>query len=160
MVFEDGWCDARDVTELTGMTDVTSQAANAHGAAQVGGRLDEEWLLGRAAELVCSGWCQGALARDRHGREVEPWSDSAHRWSLLGAVLAAWLSSERSKADFLSAESALSRAVSGHVEEWNDAPWRTRTHVLSALRRAPLWLHQGRSEGEGGTMVVMPLIRN
>lgn len=94
-------------------------------------------LLERAAELVARGWCQAALARDREGRQVEPWSPSAHSWSPLGALVGAWYEDpDASRVAFEAAYAALARATGGRLEEWNDARWRTRRHVLSAFLRA------------------------
>jgi hypothetical protein len=47
-------------------------------------------ILGSAQELVASGWCQGATARDERGEEVAPWSQDACTWSAAGAIAAAW----------------------------------------------------------------------
>jgi hypothetical protein len=134
------------------MTDATIAASEHAPGEPTGERGGDEQLLDRAAELVSGGWCQGALARDRHRRPVEPWSDSARRWSPLGAILAGWLRSESPRSDFLSAAGALSCAVGGHVEEWNDKPWRTHAHVLSAFRRAPLWLLEAESTRQGAQL--------
>jgi hypothetical protein len=102
-----------------------------------GNRLSDEQLLARAAELVRRGWCQKALAEDRHGRQVEPWSGGATRWSPLGALLGVW--HERGSEGLESFETAytsLCLATGGRLEEWNAAPWRTQWHVLSAFTRA------------------------
>src|SRR5581483_6252978 len=40
-------------------------------------------------ELVATGWTQAAGARAADGREVDPWTDDAVAWSLLGAIVAA-----------------------------------------------------------------------
>lgn len=97
----------------------------------------DAWLLDRAAELVESGWCQRALARDRKGRQVEPWSESARSWSALGALLTAWYDDRAvSRTAFDSAYVALAIATGGRLEEWNAARWRTQHHVLDAFLRA------------------------
>jgi hypothetical protein len=94
-------------------------------------------LLERGAELITRGWCQGALARDSEGREVEPWSGDAASWSALGALLDAWYENEHAGKDaFETAYLALAFATGGHVEEWNGEPWRTQRHVRSAFFRA------------------------
>jgi hypothetical protein len=97
-------------------------------------------LLDRAAELIVDGWCQGSPARDEHGRQVEPWSGRAYRWSALGALAAAWFESRGTFEGFLSAHRSLSVATGGHLDEWNDRRWRTKRHVLSAFGRARAWL--------------------
>jgi hypothetical protein len=98
-------------------------------------------LLERAAELVESGWCQNALARDRDGRQVEPWGETARSWSPLGALLGAWYQSGGADRDaFDAAYASLALATGGRVEEWNDARWRTRRHVLGAFTRARAYL--------------------
>lgn len=94
-------------------------------------------LLERGADLIVRGWCQGALARDAVGREVEPWSETAASWSPLGALLAAWYESTcASREAFEAAYAALALATGGRVEEWNSERWRTQRHVRSAFFRA------------------------
>jgi hypothetical protein len=96
----------------------------------------EEFLL-RAAELIARGWCKNALARDRYGRQVEPWSETAVAWSLLGALMKGWYDSEgRDFVAFEAAYESLAQATGGRLEEWNGARWRTAWHVLKAVERA------------------------
>jgi len=101
-------------------------------------RLDDDArLLDRAAELLEGGWCRRGLARDHAGRQVEPWSESARSWSLLGALLTAWYDDRTvDREAFESAYVALAIVTGGRVEEWNAARWRTKRHVLSAVARA------------------------
>lgn len=100
-------------------------------------RPEDLQLLERGAELIARGWCQRALARDRAGRQVEPWSESAESWSPLGALLTAWYESKDPSRDaFEAAYTALALATGGRVEEWNGARWRTQRHVRSAFFRA------------------------
>jgi len=107
-------------------------------------------LLAEAAELVARGWCQDALAEDRHGHQVEPWSESACRWSPLGALISIWHESREDRPDvFAAAYGALDLATCGRVEEWNAAPWRTKWHVLSAFSRAARYLPQARAKVHG-----------
>lgn len=96
-----------------------------------------EQLLTRAAELVAFDWCQGALARDAEGREVEPWTASACSWSPLGALMASWYEGVDDGLDaFRLAYASLALATGGRLEEWNSARWRTRDHVQRAFTRA------------------------
>ena len=107
---------------------------------------DDDQLLVRAAVLIARGWCQGALARDEAGNSVEPWSESAVRWSPLGALTKAWYERQaRSPGGFEAAWTAVSLATGGAPEEWNAASWRTRPHVLSAFQRARDWLPDART---------------
>jgi len=102
-------------------------------------------LLARAAELIDRGWCRNALAEDRRGRQVEPWSESACRWSALGALLAAWRERRGEEADTLAvAYAALAEATGGRVTEWNAADWRTQRHVASAFHRARASVREAR----------------
>jgi hypothetical protein len=108
---------------------------------------DDEQLLVRARELVEQGWCQKALARDRHGRQVEPWSGAACSWSPLGALLRAWYEQGGNGIDaFGVAYLALALATGGRVAEWNAARWRTKGHVTSALARAREYLPEAREQ--------------
>jgi hypothetical protein len=96
-----------------------------------------ELLLEEAAGLVAAGWSQRAPARDADGREVEPWSESARRWSPLGALTKVWHDRRGTELDvFEAAYAALALATGGRPEEWNAARWRTHRHVLRAFARA------------------------
>jgi hypothetical protein len=124
----------------------TTKTAQKHHAGQHPERLaDDERLLVRAADLVRLGWCRGALAQDAGGRNVEPWVDSAVRWSLLGALMKAWYEPQpRSPGRFEVAWAAVKLATGGAPEEWNAAPWRTEWHVLAAFERAREYLPDAR----------------
>lgn len=99
--------------------------------------VEEMRLLARAKELVEAGWCQNGLARDAHGRLVEPWSAGACSWSPVGALLKAWLDAgDDAGRAFHIAYEALSLATGGRLEEWNGARWRTKEHVENAFLRA------------------------
>lgn len=114
-------------------------------------------LLDEAALLVGRGWCQGALAVDDDGRRVEPWSESARRWSPLGALLRTWYESPSADAEaFRIAYTALANATGGRLEEWNAARWRTRRHVLSAFGRARIYVPSG---APGGRITDLPAAR-
>ena len=103
-------------------------------------------LIRRANELVERGWSRTALALDAAGRQVEPWSEQARSWSLLGALLEAWYEQGLRDGDaFLVAYTALAFATGGRVEEWNAARWRTRRHVLAAFPRARGFLPSARA---------------
>jgi hypothetical protein len=102
-----------------------------------------EQLLAGAAELIARGWCQHALAEDREGRQVEPWSGSACRWSPLGALTRVWHERRGVEVEvFEVAYGALALATGGRPEEWNAARWRTKRHVLRAFARARQCLPQ------------------
>lgn len=129
------------------MSKTKETAAEALGRRSPGDRLNDEQLLGRAAELVGRGWSQKALAEDRHGRRVEPWSRGAGRWSPLGALIRVWCESGGEGLDVLeTAYTSLSLATGGRLEEWNAAPWRTQWHVLSAFARAREFLPEARRQ--------------
>lgn len=109
-------------------------------------RAEGKRLLEESASLVGRGWCQGALAVDDDGRRVEPWSESAKRWSPLGALLRTWYESPSTHAEaFRLAYAALANAMGGRLEEWNAAPWRSRRHVLNAFGRARISIPSGPS---------------
>jgi hypothetical protein len=103
-------------------------------------------LLADASALVRRGWTRLAEARDVEGVPVEPWSELAVEWSLLGALVA---SLERGTAagatpDVVELAAACVRLA--HVIEepslqrWNDAEGRSRDEVVEVLERA----HAGR----------------
>jgi hypothetical protein len=108
---------------------------------------DDDELLVRASELIARGWSRRALAEDRYGRQVEPWSASACRWSPLGALTSVWRERPAVGFDvFETAYAALALATGGRVEEWNGARWRTKSHVLRAFVRARGLLPQARRQ--------------
>jgi hypothetical protein len=99
-------------------------------------------LLRRARELIGSGWTQGADARAADGTPLDPWSDGASAWSLLGALVAALEEGEAHDQALPLTELALALdALAGFVDDdslarWNDAPERTSSQVESALAAA------------------------
>src|SRR5262245_12214579 len=107
----------------------------------------DDQLLVLAGELVARGWCQRALAEDRFGRPVEPWSASACCWSLLGALTRVWHEGRGRELDvFEAAYASLAIATGGRPEEWNAARWRTRWHVVRAFARAREFLPEARQQ--------------
>ena len=99
-------------------------------------------LLRRARELVGSGWTQGADARAADGTPLDPWSDEAASWSLLGALVAALEEAEAHDRALPLTDLALALdALAGFVDDdslarWNDAPGRTLPQAESALAAA------------------------
>jgi hypothetical protein len=99
-----------------------------------------EQMLCEAYELVLSGWCQGTDAQDELGRDIEPSSAFARRWSAAGALERVW---RRMAGDddlgieaFGRANLALAGTVRGVPRKWNDSEERTRDDVLIALGQA------------------------
>jgi hypothetical protein len=108
---------------------------------------DDDELLVRASELITRGWSRRVLAEDRYGRQVEPWSTGACRWSPLGALTCVWHERPGVGFDvFETAYAAMALATGGRVEEWNAARWRTKSHVLRAFARARGFLPQARQQ--------------
>ena len=110
-------------------------------------------MLADAYELVVSGWCQGAGAKDELGRSIEPSSAFARRWSIVGALERVW---RRSSADpdaaldaFERANLALAAAVKAVPQAWNDLPERTRDDAFAALVEARSFLGPGNSAPAG-----------
>jgi hypothetical protein len=99
-------------------------------------------LLRRTHRLVGSGWTQGADARAADGTPIDPWSDEAIAWSLLGALVAALEQEEAQDQGLPLTELALALdALAGFVDDdslarWNDTPERTLAQVESALAAA------------------------
>lgn len=99
-------------------------------------------LLRRARELIGSGWTQGADARAADGTPVDPWSEDAAAWSLLGALVAALEESEDRNQGLPLTELAVALdAVAEFVDDdslarWNDLPERGVHEVESALAAA------------------------
>ena len=103
---------------------------------------DAAALLRRARELIGRGWTQGADACAADGTPLDPWSDEATAWSLLGALVAALEEGEARDQELPLNELALALdALAGFVDDdslarWNDAPERTLGQVESALAAA------------------------
>jgi len=99
-------------------------------------------LLRRARELIGSGWTQGADARAADGTPLDPWSDEAIAWSLLGALVAALEEAEAQGQGLpLTALALALDALAGFVDDdslarWNDARERNSSQVESALAAA------------------------
>ena len=115
-------------------------------ALEVSGDVQElaEHMLSEAYELVVSGWCQGAGARDEMGRPIEPSSAFARRWSAPGALERIWRRAPGDEDEaleaFQRASLALSAAVKDVPQRWNDEATRTREEVLGALVDAQRFL--------------------
>lgn len=98
-------------------------------------------ILAKARDLVRSGWCRGADARDRSGAPVDAWSPGARSWSILGAVVAAAdLPSDLGGARLGPLRQALG-ALAEVIEEpvlmsWNDDPDMTQAEVVQTLEDA------------------------
>jgi hypothetical protein len=136
MVPSDFGRQARDYTQVS---ETTESSRNAEATRRP--LPNAEQLLAGAAELIERGWCQHALAEDQDGRQVEPWSESACRWSPLGALTRVWHERRGVEVEvFEVAYAALALATGGRPEEWNAARWRTKRHVLRAFARARRFL--------------------
>lgn len=99
-------------------------------------------LLEGARELVSTGWCRGADARDSAGVELDPWQDDAVSWSLLGALVAvlereAARSGEIPIADLGAALYALADLIdTDSLVAWNDDARRSQPDVIRVLDAA------------------------
>lgn len=96
-------------------------------------------VLSAAADLIdATGWTQGELARNQDGDGVIESSPDAVCFCASGAV---WRASD-SIADFRRRDAVAGRALRalssmvGVVPDWNDAPNRTQSEVVTALRQA------------------------
>jgi hypothetical protein len=106
-------------------------------------------ILERASDLVAFGWAQGADARDAFGAPVHPWSSSACRWSLLGALVAALDApalvpeEDLPLSDLAVALGALAELIAEpSLADWNDSAERSRSEVLRTLELARRRLSQ------------------
>jgi hypothetical protein len=135
--------EGRQVSVVTTLEEAASGATTAEGAA----RFAAEIMLIRASHLVRDSWCRRGLAQDAAGRQVEPWCESAARWSPLGALLRVWYldahGQEWGASVFKAAYGAFALATGGRVEEWNAAAWREQRHVVRAFARARSYVTAG-----------------
>lgn len=99
-----------------------------------------EQMLADAHELVLSGWCQGASARDEFRQPTEPASAVARQWSASGALTRVWQRSSDPFGPALEAFQTANLALAGVVhavpQQWNDAEGRTQWQVLDAIALA------------------------
>lgn len=114
-------------------------------------------LLRNARELISSGWCQGADARDREGDAVDPWDEHAVQWSILGAIVRVLEleAEEHGEVPLEELASAL-YAVADLIEvdslaDWNDDEQRTHAEVIETIRAAeavfePPWPEEARPD--------------
>ena len=92
--------------------------------------------LRAVAARIERGWSQGANARDAHGRAVGLNSDEGQAWSLIGAFSLA-ATDGIPRGHVRRALVAFSDVIAtDSLQQWNDAPDRTREEVLSALDEA------------------------
>jgi hypothetical protein len=106
-------------------------------------------MLSEARGLLLSGWSRGAQARDGTGSAVPAWSEDAHSWSLLGALLASWhrQNGETLDMDFVAhgfdaralgeATQALGDVTgTASIDRWNDDDARTIVEVIASIDHA------------------------
>jgi hypothetical protein len=111
-------------------------------------------ILVQTRERLETGWCQGADARDGAGAAVDPWSDRARSWSLLGALVAvtdplAPLGNARLGALRRALAALAEFVVEPSLAEWNDAEARTHANVISVLDEALRYLGRPVPSEEG-----------
>lgn len=98
--------------------------------------LAEEFLA-RASELLMTGWCQGASARDAVGEVIDPSSAFARQWSIAGALERVWRRStfdpDVALSAFVRASLALAAATGDAPQRWNDEAGRTFDETLEAV---------------------------
>ena len=85
-------------------------------------------VLQAGRDRIEQGWCKGAFARGKTGREVEMAGRAAVAWCVLGATYG----------DF-PAWDQLAKAAEVSVNQlarWNDAPTRTQQDVVDLYDRA------------------------
>lgn len=83
------------------------------------------------SDYVRRGWTQYAYARNSAGREQWPRSPSAVSWDVAGAIYAAHPWNTRAR---LAITYTLTVFVGDDIEVWNDAPERTQSEVIAALK--------------------------
>lgn len=92
-------------------------------------------ILTAARDLVARGWCQGTMARTRHGCPTAWTLPDAASFCSVGAVQAAAGASEGESVyeAFEFFADVIDRA---RIPKWNDAPGRTQAEVVAAFDRA------------------------
>lgn len=101
---------------------------------------DVQEVLNKAADLLekPGAWTQGVFARNRRGNVCSPTDDTARCFCVSGAVqrVVGGFASPTfySVVDLLNAMAR--RRNARHIAHWNDAPGRTQSEVVEALRAA------------------------
>lgn len=99
--------------------------------------MDVATVLNAAADLIepegC--WTQGAYARHENGNPIGPMEDNATCWCLSGAIQRIDKGSQFSRA-WETFDTFVRRRGHDHIAAFNDAPGRTQTEVVAALRKA------------------------
>jgi hypothetical protein len=100
-------------------------------------------FLTEARSLIGASWTQHADARAVDGRATDPWSADAASWSLLGALVAVyerfgWSYGQAAALQALAGACELLAETldSDSLSNWNDAPGRTQTDVVTTLDEA------------------------
>lgn len=89
------------------------------------------------SEYVAKGWCQGYSARDADGEFVDPASDHACCWCLIGALEASCASQSLTSKEWRLVWENLCRAIGTfEAADWNDDPDRSQAEVIAALQDA------------------------
>lgn len=92
-------------------------------------------IVAEARRRVLTGWCQGSIAQDEDGDDVDALSSDARRWSTLGALIASWGGGPIE--DLRHAVAALHASIEpAPLEVWNDRPGRTHDEVVDAFEHA------------------------
>lgn len=101
--------------------------------------------LRAARALIEKGWCQAALARDKTGATVEPGSERAVAYCMMGAIYAAThytpLTAWERHETYMLAKQCRNRlfaanSIQDTLADWNDAPERTQAEVLALFDSA------------------------
>jgi hypothetical protein len=95
-------------------------------------------ILNRAADLIEpeGAWTQYTLALNKDHVSCDPKQDDAACFCAMGAIVRA--ANIEDDEYYEAALTELSAHVGFHVPTWNDAPERTQSEVVSALRAAAL----------------------
>jgi hypothetical protein len=85
-----------------------------------------------------SRWTQGALARDRAGRECTPESPDAESFCVVGALCRVYANDVELNEAIDSVNLIISSMIgyADEIEEWNDDPARTFDDVRQVLEKA------------------------
>lgn len=103
-------------------------------------------VLDAAADLIEpeGAWGQGAFARGSQGQPIGPFSPYATCFCLRGALVR--VGAINARAENSPATLALGFNSSSRLVSWNDAPGRTQSEVVAALRAAATSARQGETK--------------
>jgi len=105
---------------------------------------DAKQIVVDAITYIERGWCQDALAKNKHGNSVYVMAEEACEWCMMGAIIRSTMDKLKpeSWAEYENVADNVVQVVSQHIEldcglsidQYNDSAYRTQAEVVEKLR--------------------------